>query len=50
MADNSDSFKCKISLLGNPVVANNIARRSVKVVVPLKYLSNFFQIIRNAFN
>ena len=42
-ADNSDSFKCKISLLGNPVVANNIARRSVKVVVPLKYLSNFFR-------
>ena len=43
MADNSDSFKYKISLLGNPVVANNIARRSVKVVVPLKYLSNFFR-------
>ena len=42
-ADNSDSFKYKISLLGNPVVANNIARRSVKVVVPLKYLSNFFR-------
>ena len=41
--DNSDSFKYKISLLGNPVVANNIARRSVKVVVPLKYLSNFFR-------
>ena len=42
-ADNSDSFKHKISLLGNPVVANNIARRSVKVAVPLKYLSNFFR-------
>ena len=42
-ADNSDPFKYKISLLGNPVVANNIARRSVKVVVPLKYLSNFFR-------
>ena len=42
-ADNSDSFKYKISLLGNPVVANNIARRSVQVVVPLKYLSNFFR-------
>ena len=42
-ADNSSSFKYKISLLGNPVVANNIARRSVKVVVPLKYLSNFFR-------
>ena len=42
-ADNSSSFKYKISLLGNPVVANNIARINVKVVVPLKYLSNFFR-------
>ena len=42
-ADNSSSLKYKISLLGNPVVANNIARISVKVVVPLKYLSNFFR-------
>ena len=41
--DNSNSFKYKISLLGNPVVADNIAKRSVKVVVPLKYLSNFFR-------
>ena len=36
-ADNSSSFKYKISLLGNPVVANNITRRNVKVVVPLKH-------------
>ena len=42
-ADNSSSFKYKISLLGNPVVVNNIARINVKVVVPLKYLSNFFR-------
>ena len=42
-ADNSISFKYKFSLLGNPVVANNIARINVKVVVPLKYLSNFFR-------
>ena len=41
--DNSSSFKYKISLLGNPIVADNKARRSVKVVVPLKYLSNFFR-------
>ena len=41
--DNSSSFKYKVSLLGNPVVANNIARINVKVVVPLKYLSNFFR-------
>ena len=42
-ADSSSSFKYKINLLGNPVVANNVARRNVKVVVP-------FQVIRNAFN
>ena len=41
--DNSNSFKYKVSLLGNPVVVNNIARINVKVVVPLKYLSNFFR-------
>ena len=40
-ADNSSSFKYKVCLLGNPVAANNIARINVKVVVPLKYLSNF---------
>ena len=34
MADNSSSLKYKISLLGNPVVANIIARVNVKVVVP----------------
>ena len=42
-ADNSSSFQYKISLLGNPVVANNIARINIKVVVPLKYLRNFFR-------
>ena len=41
--DNSSSLSYKISLLDNPVVANNIARINVKVVVPLKYLSNFFR-------
>ena len=38
-ADNSSSFKYKIKLLDNPVLDGNIAKRSVKVVVPLKYLS-----------
>ena len=42
-ADNSSSFKYKVSLLGNPVIANNITRTNVKIVVPLKYLSNFFR-------
>ena len=46
--DNSNSFKYKVSLLGNPVVADNIAKRSVKVVVPLKYLSNFFRSLEMA--
>ena len=41
--DSSNSFKYKVSLLGNPVVADNIAKRSVKGVVKLKYLSNFFR-------
>ena len=42
-ADNSSSFKYKVSLIGNPVAVNNIARINVKVVVSLKYLSNFFR-------
>ena len=41
--NNSSSFKYKVNLLGNPVLDGNIAKRSVKVVVPLKYLSNFFR-------
>ena len=32
-ANNSDSFKYKINLLGNPVLDGNIAKRSVKVIV-----------------
>ena len=43
--DNSSSFKYKVKLLGDPVVANNSARRNVKVV-PLKYLSNFFRSLK----
>ena len=41
--DTSSSFKYKVSLLGNPVLDSNITKRSVKVVVPLKYLSNSFR-------
>ena len=41
--DTLSSFKYKVSLLGNPVLDGNITKRSVKVVVPLKYLSNFFR-------
>ena len=42
-ADNSSFFKYKVSLLGNPVLDGNITKRSVKVVVPLKYFSDFFR-------
>ena len=42
-ADNSSFFKYKVSLLGNSVPDGNAAKGSVKVVVPLKYLSNFFR-------
>ena len=42
-ADDSSSFKYKVSLLGNPVLDGNITKRNVKAVVPLKYLSNFFR-------
>ena len=41
--NNSSSFKYKVSLLGYPDPDGAIAKRSVKVVVPLKYLSNFFR-------
>ena len=45
--DDSSSFKYKIKLLGNVTrVAGNAAgvrRLNVKIVVPLKYLSNFFR-------
>ena len=43
--DNSSSFKYKVNLLGIPFVANDIARLNVEIVVPLKYLSNFFRLL-----
>ena len=46
-ADNSDSLKYKIKLLCNvpevAVDAAGVRKLNVKVVVPLKYLSNFFR-------
>ena len=49
-ADNSSSFKYKIKLLGNvtEVVGNaaGVRRLIVKIVVPLKYLSNFFRSLK----
>ena len=50
-ADTSSSFKYKINLLGNIAAANpnvaRVARLNVKIVVPLKYLSNFFRPLIN---
>ena len=40
---NSKSFDYKVKLLGNQVLDGAIAKLSVKIVVPLKYLSNFFR-------
>ena len=42
-ANNSSSFKYKISLLGDRNLVGGIARLNVKFVVPLKYLINFFR-------
>ena len=46
-ANNSDSLKYKIKLLGNVTEvagdAAGVRRLNVKVVIPLKYLSNFFR-------
>ena len=41
--DNSNSFKYKVELLGDPVHTGGIARKNIKVVAPLKYLCNFFR-------
>ena len=42
-ADNSSSFKYKINLLGDPDLVGAIAKRNIKIVALLKYLSNFFR-------
>ena len=39
----SSSFKYKVDLLDNPDIVNNVARRNLIIVVPLKYISNFFR-------
>ena len=44
--DNSQSFKCKATLLGktkNAVANTNSSVKDAKIVVPLKYLSNFWR-------
>ena len=49
-ANNSSSFKYKISLLGDRNVVGGIVKLNVKVVVPLKYLSNFFRSLEMSLN
>ena len=49
-ADNSSSFEFKVSLLDNPFLDGNITKRSVKVVVPVKYLSTFFRSLEMPLN
>ena len=39
--DNASSFKYKVNLIGN--TENNAIKNGVKIVIPLKYLSNFWR-------
>ena len=52
-ADNLDSYKYKSKLLGNidqlATDAARVGRLNIKVVVPLKYLSNFFRSLEMPF-
>ena len=38
---NSESFDYKLNFMENGVTHNNLAKNDVKIVVPLKHLSNF---------
>ena len=38
---NLESFDYKANFMENGVTNNNLTKNNVKVVVPLKYLSNF---------
>ena len=40
---NSESFDYKAHFMENGVTNNNLMKNNVKVVVPLKYLSNFWR-------
>ena len=46
--EDSESFKSKIKITGK--TPNNGNEKNVEIVVPLKYLSNFLENFRNAFN
>ena len=40
---NSKSFYYKANFMENGVTQNNLTKNNVKIVVPLKYLSNFWR-------
>ena len=40
---NSKSFDYKANFMENGVTQNNLTKNNVKIVVPLKYLSNFWR-------
>ena len=40
---NSESFDYKASFIENCVIHNNLTKNDVKLVVPLKHLSNFWR-------
>ena len=40
---NSESFAYKVNFMENGVTQNNLTKNDVKVVVPLKHLSNFWK-------
>ena len=42
---NSESFDCEANVMENGVTHNNLTKNDVKIVVPLKYLSNFWRIL-----
>ena len=44
---NSESFDYKANFMENGVTNNDLTKNNVKVVVPLKYLSNFWRSLNN---
>ena len=40
---NSESFDCKANFVENGVTQNNLTKNDIKIVVPLKHLSNFWR-------
>ena len=40
---NSESLDYKAYLMKNGVTQNNLIKNNVKIVIPLKYLSNFWR-------